>query len=145
MTDAQQALPTYAQLETLARELAKTANNQSECWARIFHQVGVSAPISWAVRCIWLVEAISRLSPVTIDHERRGWPITNQEAYIEGFTGTKMSAEACIGLASVCYQLEQALGSDHVAIQPIRWNRKGALQRTHILSLTKVEEGKWTQ
>lgn len=138
-------LPTHQQLEILARDIATSmASNQSECWARIFYRIGISAPVDWCVRCIWLVESISRHSPVPISPDRRERRVSNQEARNLGFTGTKLSLDACMTLASILSALEAVLGSDHVSIVPVRWEQYGALQRAHALASSKPEEGQWS-
>lgn len=145
MEGEDQGLPTYTQIEDLAREIAvKMAGNQAELWTRIFHRIGVSAPPDYAVRCIWLVEAIGRFSRLGIDRNRVGWPVSNKEAYSLGYTGYTLSAQGVVSLACWLYQLERELGSDHAAIQPVRWERAGVLKRAHGLSIPQIGEGeKW--
>lgn len=141
--EERQALPTYQQIESLGREIAvKCASNQSELFARIFYNAGLSAEPDLAVRCIWLVEAIGRFSPLGTDRERIGWPVSNEDAFSLGFTGYKMSCEGVVSLACFLYQLERSMGSDHQAIQPIRWERRGLLQRAHGLG-ARQEGEKW--
>jgi len=139
-------LPTHEEIESLGREIGtKMAGNQSEAWGRIFYAIGQDAPTFWGVCCIWLIESIARHSRVHVDYARWSVAVSNQEAHNLGFTGSKMSLDSCMVLASILYNLEQVLGLDHVAIVPVRWERWGALKRAHAIATSPIKEGEWNR
>jgi len=133
--------PTHEALRSLTVEMGTNmATNQSECFARIFHQIALAAPPEWAVRCAWISAAINGQLPIPLDRKRLNQPVSHAEAFLLGFTGTRMSLKALVLLACVLDHIEHALGADHMAILPIRWEKHGALQRTRTLSMAKAGE-----
>lgn len=144
MTQNDETLPTHAELAMLAEEIVvHTAGNQSELWARMLYRIGMSAPPDWAIRCVWVATDISLRSPVVIDHARLSRPVTHEEAYALGITGTRMRIESLLLLAHILFHLERVMGPDHVAIQAVRWERTGGQHRIQAI-LASTEDDTWS-
>lgn len=132
-------IPSYEELMGLGWEMSlMMPNNQSEVWARMLCHLAIVVRAEWAVRLMWVAEAIRLQSPVRIDVERLRVPVSQPEAFSAGYTGSGLGIESTTLLVCILYELERVLGSDHAAILPVRWYRQGLRERARVIGNQEV-------
>ena len=139
MIEQETWMPSYEELMGLGWEMSTMMpSNQAEIWARILYHLAVVTPAEWAVRIMWIAETIRLQSPVQYDVERLRIPVSQAEAFGVGYTGSRLGIESATLLACILYEIERALGSDHLSILSVRWYRNGLRARAQMVKSQEV-------
>ncbi len=127
-------LPTHSDIKVMSRDVAQRCpTNHAEMFVRLMHRLSMYTPRLLAERLAAAVDAIQDHLPYAIESRWLDSPVGFNEAYRAGLIGIKTPLSSTLTLHALLRAAEQELGQDHADVLPIKWYRRGLVDRTRQL------------
>lgn len=127
-------LPTHSDIKIMGRDVAQRCpTNHAEMFVRLMHRLSMYTPGPVATRLSAAVDAIQDHFPYAIESRWLDSPVEFNEACRAGLIGIKTPLSSTLTLHALLTAAEQELGQDHADVLPIRWYRRGLVDRTRQL------------